>query len=472
MKTIILKETKAVPSKYPLNKLAKVLSLNMKTYSGEPVAYADPAFQAQRGDDFRWSLISMRWFIQSVFLQANLTSIVLVDVKSSLEYAKRRNKSADIKYFSKLDKKGIKFLIVDGANRINTLTKYLMSMFSLDKPFQLQRLDGSRLDIPACPLEEMDEKIKDFFMSREVPITVIQNCTRKDCSEYFRRVNAGLPLNDPEYRNSFETPIAHLVRKIADFDFENHPSLISSKMSKRRKYDDFIATLLAYYCYGLSHQYNKNLKLAMYDIDIINDNDPVSNSSSFEKFYRDFVNTIGENNLSLLHKFNYTSVLDLFIFLKESKESGLYLNKVDAQNFFEKWSNVIAGMISDQDKLYTIPLGQVTYKRLQQSLFDRDMNQKRYEEHLKIAGDKGWFDDYFTSKDSKRAFTAREKALKAAEQQFLDPITGEKMEITEDFLSDYHGDHIVPHSKGGETAPSNLQVTKGVANQAKSDSVA
>lgn len=461
-----------------VEELAKRLELNKYTKTGKSIAYADPAFQANRGNTYRWAKDSQTWFLESIFIGANIQSITIVNVKSCYDYAKESGDKNDLKYFGKLYEEGVRWLIVDGANRLNTISLFKQNKIKLSD-FQVLGSDMKRLSVTGGTLKGFEPRVRQFFLNREIPITFIENCTRKELSDIFKRVNSGQPLNDAEYRNSFCTPIANIVRDIADYDFEHRRTLTNreSSYAKRRKYDDYIATLLAIYVYGIKTMAGKKLKLRMYNKEVINHNDTEAPVFKFTEFYNKVVGLFGVGRLEKLAMQNYCTLMDIFIFLHEvKKEDDLDLDPSKASVFFEKWLELVVGLYKDSDTEYDCVgictnLNTAPYKRFQQSLFDGKLNGKRLLIHREKAKELDLF-SYFIKKDKTRNFSSKQKIQGVVKRGFKDSYTGEKIPLDEtDFASKFEADHSKPWSKGGKTTVENLVVTEKSQNRLKSDSV-
>ena len=461
-----------------IEELYEILRLGSRTLSGKEVAYPDPAFQANRDGIYRWSTESQIWFLQSIFIGASIQSITIVNVKSCFDYAKESGDETDLKYFGDLYREGVLYLIVDGANRLNTIRLFVQNKIKLKEDFQVEKLDGSRIVIKGRTLGNLDEAVRDFFNARKLPVTMIGNCTRRELSDIFKRVNSGQPLNDPEYRNSFCTPVANIVRDIADYDFKSRKKLTNAQSSyaKRRKYDDYIATLLSIYVYGIEVQATKTTKMKLYDKEVIKAADTEGPALKFRSFYDSVIKLFGVNRLSLLATQNYCTLMDIFIFLHEvKKEKQLDLDPSKAGEFFEKWLKLVTGLYNDKKTEYDCVgicpnLNTAPYKRFQQSLFDGKQNTKRFLIHNEKAKELDLF-SYFIKKDKRRHFTPQQKLFGAAQQGFKDPYTGKKMPLDEtDFRSKYEADHSKPWSKGGKTTVENLVVTEKLQNRLRSDS--
>jgi hypothetical protein len=89
--------------------------------------------------------------------------------------------------------KKIKKEIVDGQQRIDTVTRFKNDKFAL----------SGEVKYSGCSFSTLPEQVQDDFLTYTVSVDVIRNATRTEILQMFRRMNAyTLPLNDAEKRHS------------------------------------------------------------------------------------------------------------------------------------------------------------------------------------------------------------------------------------------------------------------------------
>jgi hypothetical protein len=105
---------------------------------------------------------------------------------------------------------------------------------------------------------------------------------------------------------------------------------------------------------------------------------------------------------------------------------------------------------------------------------NRNMKYLDYRFHQIFNDFYKYQDNFFFQKEKNRAFTEGQKIAKIIETDgLIEKLDGtiEKVGILQGINGEhYHGDHIKPHSKGGSTDMSNLQLLPKEDNLKKSDS--
>ncbi|MFC3087241.1 DUF262 domain-containing protein [Tabrizicola soli] len=104
--------------------------------------------------------------------------------------------------------KRIKREIVDGQQRIDSITRFRNNEFRLSGEVHYKGLSFS----------ELPEDVQDSFLTYTVSVDVIRNATRSEILQMFRRMNAyTLPLNDAEKRHSeFQGRFKWFVYELAE----------------------------------------------------------------------------------------------------------------------------------------------------------------------------------------------------------------------------------------------------------------
>lgn len=104
--------------------------------------------------------------------------------------------------------RGLRKEIVDGQQRIKTITRYYHNEFALRGDSQYA---GMRFD-------DLDPEVQDRFLAYAVSVDVIRNATRSEILQMFRRMNAyTLPLNEPEKRHStFQGDFKWFINRMSD----------------------------------------------------------------------------------------------------------------------------------------------------------------------------------------------------------------------------------------------------------------
>lgn len=111
-------------------------------------------------------------------------------------------------YIDKGDGRRLKREIVDGQQRINTITDFHANKFAISGDSKFAGLRFS----------ELDEDDQDRFTTYSVPVDVLKNATKANVLQMFRRMNAyTLPLNSAEKRHSgFQGEFKWFVNELTD----------------------------------------------------------------------------------------------------------------------------------------------------------------------------------------------------------------------------------------------------------------
>lgn len=105
-------------------------------------------------------------------------------------------------------KKGIRREIVDGQQRINTITRFYNDALTLK----------GDSDFSGLRFSDLDDETQDKFLSYTVSVDVIRNANISEILQMFRRMNAyTLPLNEAEKRHSsFQGPFKWSINHLSD----------------------------------------------------------------------------------------------------------------------------------------------------------------------------------------------------------------------------------------------------------------
>ncbi len=109
--------------------------------------------------------------------------------------------------------------IVDGQQRINTLTEFFDGKFQLftleDKSARFPRF---LLDKP-CPwggkvFDQLGQELKDRFLNTKIPVAIIDTEDENEVRDLFVRLQAGTPLNAQEKRDAYPGDFAEYILKL------------------------------------------------------------------------------------------------------------------------------------------------------------------------------------------------------------------------------------------------------------------
>ena len=150
-----------------------------------------------------WTGPQQTAYLQSIFDNFATTPIVLADVLSCAEARPSKNYDVILEGFR------VRFISMDGQNRTETLWRF----YNNEITFTGTVVDrGETYEYKNCFFKDLDEAVRFAFLDASVVIQEYSNLAFEHLPTIFRRLNAGMPLNPQEVRNSEQTYIAKWVR--------------------------------------------------------------------------------------------------------------------------------------------------------------------------------------------------------------------------------------------------------------------
>lgn len=109
--------------------------------------------------------------------------------------------------------------MIDGVQRLDTLSTFLNDGFALSKNLKPVEIEGVSYEIAGKKFSKLDEPVKDDIQSSQIQVYEITEYTDKDVREMFSRLNSGKPLNTTQKM----TPSMSDYMSDAIFDIVSHP---------------------------------------------------------------------------------------------------------------------------------------------------------------------------------------------------------------------------------------------------------
>lgn len=403
----------------------------VETYTPNKTLFAD---SIQRGDV--WRKANKDGFKEAILKNMTPTPVILADIESSLKEAQYKNDVEEYAQLSEWYNKGFRYVSIDGGNR----TRYLNEEYD--------KLDGNFKDLS----EETSR-----FLSHLVQVAIYSNLTITEMHEMAIRTNLGVPWNKAEKRNALTGFVPKFIRECVSKTTDVFENYLSSMEMKRMKPDELLGYFLVY------HQ-NRPDALRQSNIDTLYTKNSIERQEEFDKLLMDWKKIVSE----ILEKDNQVTkafATNLFFFLVELKNYGYTFNSDKVIEFAELY-------VQKEDERITRTFDQESKKSAWRNL---DRYAKNY--HLKvqtIIKDLGnSINDYFILKDKNRTFTPEDKIEKMIQSQSmitnLDGSTNKLTILQALNGKKFHGDHIVPYVRGGQTSVDNLQLLSKEDNLKKSD---
>lgn len=90
---------------------------------------------------------------------------------------------------------GGKQYVIDGVQRLSTLSSFLNDEFALSKNLKPVEIEDESYEIAGKKFSKLDEPVADALNSAQIQVYEITEYTDKDVREMFSRLNSGKPLN-------------------------------------------------------------------------------------------------------------------------------------------------------------------------------------------------------------------------------------------------------------------------------------
>lgn len=341
------------------------------------------------------------------------------------------------------------------------------------------------------------------FRALTLPVCVYENRTGPQIGKIFRNLNKTTQVNNQENLNSYgDTPIANAirgtVREIEGYEEPKHTLFnYDVSVNKKKKIAKFVYNYVGFSNEGLAQE-EWVARLYYYFLnggDIIPcdykhleemyDSDPpqkdvdsarvkVNATLNFVQRMANHRNnkvggkkkmSIKEANLFVRLRFymlkNYGNTFKFSLVQGKTEEDfyvkvmKIYHEIAGCTDSFEWNGFESTGKSQSIGYKFSINLNEYKYDVEEATMFP-----------VKLILSRLNIEDFLIIKDKKRNFSYTERERALFEQDFTDPITGKEIN-----MNNAHGDHIIPHSKGGKTKSDNLMMVSKEYNQEKSDKI-
>ena len=437
--------------------------------------YLDESFQVGTLDRSRWGTKEQIAYWISVIRGMARTALHWIDIKACYEYWDELgtdNESRD--YFKDLLDKGYEYISLDGNNRTITLfdvdankLKFPKGLYSLEEP----PIPNIRVARPLTIHDkEFSKHLKDKFYSREILITFYTNLSLSECGAMVRNINAGMPWNAHQMRQSRPSKLAEFIREMRKEYESSFEKSFSEKDLIVLKVDEFLAKLLSYTAHD-KHDFSKNALNTLYE-------EPAGVISTFLTKKHPWFKTNFKSFIKAQGKYEFTShnsLLDLWAIISDYKFKDN--TKVqDMQKFVDVYFKQLTKLQADE-KTYKSPCSTLvdsvfTYSGLlsktlnkKVGVYRRNIIRNLIENELIDAG-------IITQQEDpkNRFFTKEQKRQLHTNQGGICPATGKEIPLEEMFdHTKWQADHIYPFDKGGLTTLDNGQLVCAKYNNEKSN---
>jgi len=411
----------------------------LKNFISETAQLTDVYRGIQR--NYVWGENSRKGYNKSLNKKTAVGSFVLANVETCFEKAKQEGNVGDMEFFDGFLKRGYEFISIDGNNR----TQFIVSEYGK----HIKEYRNSSSDIRGV-------------LNFKVKVDVINYATKEDLHQIAIDINSNTSWNKQETRNAILGVVSNYVRGISD---KMEPvSLKIKEINVNRLGDDEMYATFLYYSQHMGNSITPTNLTTMYG-----NNSELINVPLFEKTittWGKIIDCLVESKPGRMKSISH----NLFYFLWDlSYRHNLLLKEDTIKEFSQKYIDL------ENERLRTsidVNTGSNHWYEINRSSVKNiDKKAKR------IIDDFGTdIDLYFFSKDSVRSFKVEDKLRKCIETEgVINRLDGSVEIITPLQSMDgdlIEGDHIIPHSKGGETnAETNLELLTKSDNRKKKDKV-
>ena len=437
--------------------------------------YLDESFQVGTLDRSRWgSKEQIAYWVSVIFGKAR-TALHWIDIKECYEYWEELgtdNESRD--YFKGLLEKGYEYISLDGNNRTITLfdvdagkLKFPKGLFSLDKVPNIRVAKPLNINDPA-----FSKPLKDKFYETEIPMVIYTNISLNECGDLVRNINAGMPWNAHQMRQSRPSKLAEFIREMRKEYESSFEKSFSEKDLIVLKVDEFLAKLLSYTAHD-KHDFSKNALNTLYE-------EPAGVISTFLTKKHPWFKTNFKSFIKAQGKYEFTShnsLLDLWAIISDYKFKDN--TKVqDMQKFVDVYFKQLTKLQADE-KTYKSPCSTLvdsvfTYSGLLSKTLNKKVGVYRRNIIRNLIENELIDDGIITQQENpkNRFFTKEQKRQLWEKQGGICPVSKEEIPLEEMFdHTKWQADHIDPFDNGGLTTLDNGQLVCAKYNNEKSNKI-
>ena len=396
--------------------------------------------------------------------------------------------------------------IIDGGHRSRTLMNFFLNKLKTPEGMELE-YKGKIFKIGSMTWKEISKKssLKELMNKLQFLVIEYSDLTYQEAKHKFQTLNDLHNMTAAELRNSDDSNIAYLNRVLGAVDlspyaifneYDDKGSLnhISMKTIKRQT-DELVSTISMWLHYGIKKYVdggNGNLNSLYKECDESKTKDSVFSKNG--KLYKKTFELLGQVNDMVLEsdwkKSNWKKMtlqkmailLDWFYTTVDYKIDNY---EIDWKTFVNKVDEINSLPIDEHTPgtRYEIIGNKVQIKEYPKPNKNGKVNKEKYPMES-VFGSGNRIDDieYWLYniqvrfnmksfgitrlKDSKRTFNDKQKRQAWVNADFKCQECSKKVTMAE-----ARADHILPHSKGGKTDSSNLQILCEDCNESKSSSM-
>ena len=438
--------------------------------------FLDESFQVGTLDRSRWGVKEQIAYWKSVIFGKANTALHWIDIKACYEYWDELGTDNESRqYFKDLLDKKYEYISLDGNNRTITLFDVDAGKLKFPKgPYALEKVPNIRV-AKQLNIHDKDfsKPLRDAFYEREIIIMYYTNISLIECGDVVRNINAGMPWNAHQMRQSRPSKLAEFIREVRKELVKSFEKSFSEKDLVVLKVDEFLAKLLSYTAND-KHDFSKNALNTLYE-------EPAGVINTFLTKKNPWFKTNFKSFIKAQGKYEFTSqnsLLDLWAIVSDYKFKDS--TKVqDMQKFVDVYFKQLTKLQADESKRYLSPDKKLsdsdyTYSGLLSKSLNKKVGVFRRNIIRNLIENKLIDDGIITQQEDpkNRFFTKEQKRLLWQRQGGICPETKKEIPIEEMFdYTKWQADHKDPFDKGGLTELDNGQLICAKFNNEKSNKI-
>lgn len=417
----------------------------------------------------------------------------LINLSESVKYLEPLAKSSgihkDLQFVDHVKTfitKGFDYIHIDGGNRSDTIIDWYDNKIALecgnyiipvDDELTRYTLNKDNYYTYEVLVQEFPE-FADFIDKQTINMIEYVGLNREERRDLFRRLNDNENLNTEELRNCSTSDICTWIRNL---NYKYRDLFVKSNEKKtfvlesnaiRYKFCAYLASLNNYYAYqGVVDSFTPKTLDADYESNSIAEQSFKDFKKFFESTFVPFMKHVGD--FSKIGGAR-NRVIDLYCAMVDIYKNGGELrrfknNKLDYKSYLETYLELIGKYWGDEVTMYETGRSSCKFK----DLYGANTNYKLKHrldflrgEFIPLLEERG----LIVTKDRVRFFPSEWRRQLWSDQNGKCAISGKAISITDVENGDIvHIDHIVPHSKGGQTVYENAQLVLVEYNLEKSN---